>query len=282
MEGRVDEDGAYLRECTSFVISADVTEESGKGFLSTRRDFDQIISLQDSSKAGKKTIPADQSSAREVAFCPDPGHRGTDLIANQRDHHRTSYVFNDLGHNEDHSPAIECGPVFRRAWCLQEHYLATRTIRFSSTEMIWECCTDTRCECEGLDGIASSSSCPTSVKRVQYQSLNEPQSWREKMNCWWSIVEDYSTRSLTFDSDPLVAISAIARLIQIQNPDLGTYLGGLWQKDLLTQLLWTVSMQDTYGSSWPLLRYPGTYIALSWSWASFIGPVDRPSGLGEI
>ena len=100
------------------------------------------------------------------------------------------------------------------------------------------------------------------------------------MNYWWSIVEDFSTRSLTFDSDRLVAISAIAR--QIQNPYLGTYLGGFWQKDHLTQLLWTMSLQDTYGSSWPLLRRPEYYIAPSWPWASFMGPIDRPSGLGEF
>ena len=156
------------------VISADVAEESGEGFLSTCRDFDQIISLPDSSKAGNNAIPADQSSAHEIAVCPDPGHLCTDLIANQHDHYKTSYDFNDLGQHEDHTPAIERDALFRRAWCLQERCLATRVIHFSSTEMIWECFTYTRCECGGLDDITSSSSRPTFVKRLQYQSLYEP------------------------------------------------------------------------------------------------------------
>jgi hypothetical protein len=77
---------------------------------------------------------------------------------------------------------------------------------------------------------------------------------------WMWIVNNFSTCQLTRESDRLVAIAGLAHYIQ---PLLDCrYLAGLWEDDLVVQLLW-----HKEGKSQPT----ETYQAPSWSWASKIG-----------
>ena len=76
---------------------------------------------------------------------------------------------------------------------------------------------------------------------------------------WESAVKNYSARTLTFQTDRLPAISAVASIIADATGD--RYLAGLWRNDLLAGLAWVAA------------RYPETathqeYIAPTWSWAS--------------
>ena len=52
---------------------------------------------------------------------------------------------------------------------------------------------------------------------------------------WETVVESYSKRSLTRESDKLVAIGGIAKELQRFLQD--EYLAGLWNRDLLRELL---------------------------------------------
>ncbi|CAJ2508126.1 Uu.00g093120.m01.CDS01 [Anthostomella pinea] len=45
-------------------------------------------------------------------------------------------------------PAL--APAFSRAWCYQERLVSPRVVYFSREEVLWECFTDTACECSGV------------------------------------------------------------------------------------------------------------------------------------
>lgn len=91
------------------------------------------------------------------------------------------------------------------------------------------------------------------------------------LNTWAGIVGFYTECQLTKETDKLVAISAIARAMK----PLMTcrYLAGLWEKDLVKQLGW--SLGDGGG------RRPTKYRAPSWSWASVEGHCE-PRKLSKV
>jgi hypothetical protein len=57
---------------------------------------------------------------------------------------------------------------------------------------------------------------------------------------WKDIVDNYTARHLTFGTDKLVAISAVARRFQNVNLE-SKYLAGFWSQDLAVQLLWSTA-----------------------------------------
>ncbi|KAH6688442.1 heterokaryon incompatibility protein-domain-containing protein [Plectosphaerella plurivora] len=83
---------------------------------------------------------------------------------------------------------------------------------------------------------------------------------------WFRVVSDFTRRSLTFESDRLPAISALAeRLSAITKDD--TYIAGIWKNELLRGLEWQI-----YGGG-PMRKgitraLPSEARAPSWSWAS--------------
>lgn len=86
---------------------------------------------------------------------------------------------------------------------------------------------------------------------------------------WWSLVNDYSRRSLTKASDKLIAISGLVVFIRRHwSPgDLPLrYMAGLWMEELIAGLLWYVDLGSHHAR-------PAEYIAPSWSWASVDGIV---------
>jgi hypothetical protein len=99
------------------------------------------------------------------------------------------------------------------------------------------------------------------------------------------LVQQYSTRKLTIDSDKLPALSGLANLIAMKTGD--TYLAGLWKSNLLNDLNWAIkayepthSCTDTaHDATMPpatksTVKYPTKYRAPSWSWASIDAEID--------
>lgn len=60
----------------------------------------------------------------------------------------------------------------------------------------------------------------------------------ELYRVWYKLVENYTQRELTQDSDRLIAVDGLARAMANMTGDI--YLAGLWKKPLLAQLLWHV------------------------------------------
>ena len=103
------------------------------------------------------------------------------------------------------------------------------------------------------------------------------------LQVWDDVVESYSTLSLTYDGDKLMAIAGVAMAYSKYSNEAGTfgdgYLAGIWQSSLPTYLLWTTAEREPSRSEKcvvPLNTHsrPKHYIAPSWSWASMIGRVS--------
>ena len=151
-----------------------------------------------------------------------------------------------------------CGPLSSRAWVWQENVLSTRVLHYIPVELIWECRTEVCSE----DGAV-----PRGLYSMRLaQKLANHQS--SPYNSWHDLVDTYSVRQLTYETDRLPALSGVASKIQeiVQS----RYLAGLWECNLPNDLCWSVD----YGSSLSDCPQfpPSKYISPTWSWASSVGP----------
>jgi hypothetical protein len=89
---------------------------------------------------------------------------------------------------------------------------------------------------------------------------------------WEEILIGYTRARLTYDSDILLALSGVSRLMQAYNP--GRFYAGLWAVDMLYQPAWR---SERVNEDFPPRR-PTCYTAPSFSWASRVGPVSFPYG----
>ncbi|USP82142.1 hypothetical protein yc1106_09416 [Curvularia clavata] len=145
-------------------------------------------------------------------------------------------------------------PLLTRGWVYQELLLSPRFLHFGKDELVWECLEESVCECGGysLDNWTKG--------KYDYSLTNSA------ATKWRKIVEEYSTKTLSFGSDRLPALSGLAKV----NRDLWYgYLAGLWSDSLQFDLLWRVNKTDL-----PNAARPTEYRAPSWSWASVDAPIS--------
>ena len=84
---------------------------------------------------------------------------------------------------------------------------------------------------------------------------------------WLNIIQEYSKCHLTYSSDKLVAISALAR--SFQSSIGSSYFSGMWEHKLINQLLWSVKLAS------PLPRPLSSELrGPSWSWSAVDGHVE--------
>ena len=152
------------------------------------------------------------------------------------------------------------GRLSSRAWAFQERLLARRVLAYHKDELFWECNTTWDCEC-GHNSFAPQESQRAHPFNLQETllSINANPSylkWRSE------IVPAYSSRSLTFRSDRLPAISAVVSKLQHTTGD--DYFCALWKSELPRQLLW--QRVGSWSSKEPTATLD--YQAPSFSWAS--------------
>jgi hypothetical protein len=166
-----------------------------------------------------------------------------------------------------------------RGWVFQERTLAPRGLHFAKSQVYWECRESLSWEAlpEALRkpnplGIEHHSQREL-ARLAEICSLGRQYIWpggfrRLIYSTWNNFVHGYSRCNLTFETDRLVAISGLARLISSFLGDNETYLAGLFRGNLIRHLCWT-SQTCTRAH---LRSRPQAYIAPSWSWASILGP----------
>ncbi|KXJ92586.1 hypothetical protein Micbo1qcDRAFT_202801 [Microdochium bolleyi] len=159
-----------------------------------------------------------------------------------------------------------------RGWILQEEILACRRLLFG-TQMSWRCV-----------GSDASEVCPVPSPKTRVTGTLEGRTedklrmWLYEANsvksrpavaqgsranhfdAWYSILEVYSLKELSFIGDVLAAVDGLANMFSQAHKV--KYLAGVWQEDLQLGLAWFVSNNERrnvepYGNKWP-----------SWSWAS--------------
>lgn len=92
---------------------------------------------------------------------------------------------------------------------------------------------------------------------------------------WLRIVENYTTRQLTFPFDRLPALNGLAS--EFQKLLVDEYVSGLWKTDLARGLLWKQSAPITQAS--PDAPEPEPPNLPSWSWAAPSVPVHWPEAI---
>ncbi|KAH8594091.1 heterokaryon incompatibility protein-domain-containing protein [Bisporella sp. PMI_857] len=175
------------------------------------------------------------------------------------------------------------GPLRTRAWVLQEETLSRRQLEFTGAGLHWTCQT-VRANAANLFGSSFGRNDfwdqfdDAVHEDGHFLRLFDAEGKKERAlyEFWYrSVVEDYSRREITFDSDRVVALGAMtahldkALFYGMWRSTGIEYLAGLWSTDILRGLLWT-----TAHDACTRIRAPVRYVAPSWSWLSVRGPVS--------
>lgn len=136
-------------------------------------------------------------------------------------------------------------PLSRRAWAVQERFLAPRTVHFTANSVYFECHSGTFSDIDPFDDYQ--------LNKV-YPEVNNWDADANAVNSldlcsirWQKVVKVYTDAQLTYKSDKLIAIGGLAKFFQDLWPDPTiTYLAGLWSFNLGYWLLWrrTLSTRD--------------------------------------
>lgn len=163
--------------------------------------------------------------------------------------------------------------LHNRAWCLQERYLSPRILFFDRDTMHWEC----------LENVWSEAGRGLPKHREMLPDIMPLRSATGDVSHapWCRMVNSYSTRAITYASDKLPAVSALASRVAQETGD--TYLAGLWKSDLLRCLLWYRCVRHRFRSREAATPWRNDqqrsdqYLAPTWSWASYLGVVEFQS-----
>ncbi|MCJ1392787.1 hypothetical protein MMC18_005658 [Xylographa bjoerkii] len=158
-----------------------------------------------------------------------------------------------------------------RAWVLQELTLAPRVVYFTTEQLVWECskaCFYQSSPWKDRSARLSGLKWPPLNRPSCLGSLDDP-GFDNDYRFWMIKVTDYTQRSLTYESDTLPAISAIARYIQARLQPRDEYILGLWKRYLHLHILW--QLQTKFKNYGDFSHTKGN--RPSWSWISVNGRV---------
>ena len=178
-----------------------------------------------------------------------------------------------------------------RAWALQEQILSPRTIQWTPLQLVWSCRYTTlseECPSEANslteDAVLSFPDAPPHRHRTtkmiclsqeQLKSATQQPKFtapglaerNDPLQIWYLIVQQFLSRSITYETDSLPAISGLAREV---NRHTGyDYLAGLWRQDIHNGLLWSIE---------GCAKYPDEYVGPSWSWVSLKKTINSVRG----
>ncbi|EPE32141.1 hypothetical protein GLAREA_12223 [Glarea lozoyensis ATCC 20868] len=161
-------------------------------------------------------------------------------------------VQKDIGHGNFKANVLD-----KRAWAFQERLLSPRTLHHTANEKVFECRENWRCECT-LEKYESKGR----LFKIQQPIGNKDIFTRKEPRFdWQSIIEQFTSRKVTYDTDRLPAIAGVASSMKPYTPD--DYLFGLWKSELFTNLLWSTFILGNGHS-----RRNNSQYAPTWSWAS--------------
>lgn len=160
---------------------------------------------------------------------------------------RSEGWFSIVGFEWDSNFQLTSLPLFKRGWVLQEEVFSRRALIFGDGELWWRCIYREGSERKPLCGLLEDEKSFDEFRSFrawvlgmdeglsQLDWLRRDQS-RGILRDWYQIIESYSTRELTFKSDLLPGIAALAARV---HKLVGyTYVAGHWAEDLQESLLW--------------------------------------------
>jgi len=176
---------------------------------------------------------------------------------------------------------VEQTALCGRGWVFQERVLSPRCLHFGKRQLFWECPTLSACETYP-DGIVRPMDDDTLYLKSHdpldhdlSSTLGQLESGRHAhpppfLSIWGRIVEDYTKTLLSRDSDKLMAVAGMAKVLG-RNTRLD-YLAGLWARKAYGRWFCNIPNQLLWRTSNPAKR-PQKNRAPSWSWAAVDSPI---------
>ncbi|UKZ55664.1 hypothetical protein TrVGV298_009488 [Trichoderma virens] len=169
-------------------------------------------------------------------------------------------------------------PIDQRSWCLQESILSPRVLEYGTHNVRWHCARsradESKLRYDGWVGhsrtFAQLSMSHPLTSSIDWAGLDESYKF---VQVWQTLVSHYTRRGLGWYQDKLLAISAIARKMSKMTDK--HYIAGLWKEYMGEMLLWHPN-HGPDAKEKPCRH--ATYVAPSWSWASFSGEIDYTFG----
>ncbi|ORY18040.1 heterokaryon incompatibility protein-domain-containing protein [Clohesyomyces aquaticus] len=174
-------------------------------------------------------------------------------------------------------------PLAQRGWAFQEDLLSPRMLIFDTLGLRWRCTLHPEILYQGLSPYSKLDIADQAYNGMLQRMRGKPGSvatvtksspeWKgQLMDRWFNIVEIYSSRQLSLDSDKFPALSSIAANFSTLG---GRYFAGLWGVIFHPCLLWRTDPETEHTSIWPRSKPTvSKYRAPSWSWASTNEKVD--------
>lgn len=169
---------------------------------------------------------------------------------------------------------VSRAPLNRRAWVVQERFLARRNLHFGSESIFYECH-----EMEACEAFPGGLPEPCQKRLVNgFKGVSQPTNQKNGdriasfLRSWQKVVSAYMDCDLTYASDKMIALSGIAD--EFRNISNDVYVAGLFNNGFLTeQLLWQVVGKQVSGQH---SARPYIHRAPSWSWLSLDARITCP------
>ena len=182
----------------------------------------------------------------------------------------------------DTEPSGKTAKLNTRGWVMQERVFSNRVLHFGAKQLFWECNTLQACEAfpESLSLWTEQDWEVEKFKTILSPPIASNRAWESPIPAamdarhiryadWQVLVGYYVTLELTYGSDKLMAISALAQEWERLLGGGEEYLAGLWKSDLCRQLLWRMDFTEVRERK----RFQ-PYRAPTWSWASVEGAIS--------
>ncbi|KAH6625472.1 heterokaryon incompatibility protein-domain-containing protein [Boeremia exigua] len=154
-------------------------------------------------------------------------------------------------------------PLLERAWVFQERHLSSRVVHFAEHQLIWECRSMRKSECQRLD-LDWTNRDPLHTDIPSRIPFKMP--IKDTARSWQATVQAYSELELTYAKDRLPALSAIVARRMRSRPN-DEYVAGMWKDTLMQDLNWH-SLNEGF--------FPGLRSGLpvpTWSWVHVRGAI---------
>ncbi|KAH6853132.1 heterokaryon incompatibility protein-domain-containing protein [Chaetomium sp. MPI-CAGE-AT-0009] len=230
--------------------------------------IDALCIIQDSPQDKAKELPLMADTYRESSLCivvASAAAAGEGFLK-APDHPR--FLVDPfevrVGSADGGSPSLTFGyrapykasadPINSRAWTLQERVLSRRLLLFSRSGVMWTCG-------ESFTNPSAAPDAGPPFQTTLSPSAGAGDGGDEEGDArvsiretWMAIRADYTEMDLSYCTDKLPAISALAA--ELGRRTGWTYLAGMWEDNLFSELHWRSTKQRA------------GYLAPSWSWAS--------------
>ncbi|KAI3535530.1 hypothetical protein CSPX01_11346 [Colletotrichum filicis] len=144
-----------------------------------------------------------------------------------------------------------------RAWVFQELLLSRRVVSFGERQVFWSCRSGRAAEIWPPDIPVKD---PYEGPRIEDLQLGDngargkTKSTRKANDYWSKIVVTYTGCKITFLSDRMIALFAIAKeMMKVLGDE---HIAGMWRRHLESELLWRVPTVSTPSGSPPIAYSP--------------------------